>query len=106
MLHLVHTRRDFAQLKASSWEESQDLQAVSREAISLTEYDGDEHSIAFDNVDLEDYEAAWSVLQAVSMDPTYLKKTAYNFFTLIRLGNKYSQRDPVRIASLSINLSC
>jgi hypothetical protein len=106
MLYLVHARGDFAQLKASSWEESRDLQAVSREAISLTEYDGDERSIAFENIDLEDYEAAWSILQAISMDSTYLKKTAYNLFTLIRLGNKYSRRGPVRVALLSINRSC
>ena len=37
----------------------------------------------------EKYEAAWSILQATSMDLKYLATTEYNFFDLIRHGNTF-----------------
>lgn len=106
MLHLVHARKDFKKLDSTSWAVINDRQALSREAIALTEHDGDEASIIFDSIDLEEYEAAWSVLQAVCMDATYVKKTAYNLFTLIRLGNVFAHREPVRPTSPLRALPC
>lgn len=46
-------------------------------------------------MELEDHEAAWAVLQVISMEPTYMSKTAYNLFTLFSTGNAFEKSDPV-----------
>lgn len=94
MLYLVQISDEFSTLDSSSWENIEDRGAISRKAISLNEYSGD--SVPLYNIDLENYEAAWSVLQAVSMDPAYAKPTAYNLFTLLAQGNTFSKQQPVR----------
>jgi hypothetical protein len=96
MMHLVEARPDFAQLDDDSWEDITNRGSVSRAAITLTEYGGDGDLFTPDGFLQQDYEAAWSVLQAVSMDSTYLTRTEYNLFTLIRQGNEFSVYEPVR----------
>ncbi len=98
--HLVQTRYEFKQLVASSWEDVTIRESVGHSA-TLTRPDGYEDIFLSRFADLEDYEAAWGVLQAVSMDRTYLKKTEYNLFTLIRLGNSFSRQDQV-LSKISI----
>lgn len=92
IMHLIKTRSEFSMLSSSTWEDTSIRESVSRSAISLDQYEMDELLI---NVILQDYEALWAVLQLVSMDRTYLSKTAYNLFSLIRLGNSCSQNDRV-----------
>jgi len=96
MMHLVEARPDFAQLDDESWGDITNRGSVSRAAITLTEYGGDGDLFTPDDFLQQDYEAAWSVLQAVSMDSAYLTKTEYNLFTLIRQGNEFSVYEPVR----------
>jgi hypothetical protein len=93
MVHLVQTNNEFSRLDASSWTDVTKRHLISREAISTSQYNGDITIIS--GMNLEDYESAWSVLQAVSMDPTYIKPTTYNLFTLLDLGNKFSKQQPV-----------
>jgi hypothetical protein len=95
MMHLVEARPDFAQLDDASWDDITNRGSVSRAAITLTEYGGDGDTFTPDGFLQQDYEAAWSVLQAVSMDSTYLTKTEYNLFTLLRQGNEFSVYEPV-----------
>ncbi len=95
--HLVHTRHEFKQLTATSWEDVTIRESVSRSATAFTDLDRYDDIFLSRGADLEDYETAWSILQAVSMDRTYLKKTEYNFFTLIQLGNSFSREDQVMI---------
>jgi hypothetical protein len=95
MMHLVEARPDFAQLDDASWDDITNRGSVSRAAITLTEYGGDGDTFTPDGFLQQDYEAAWSVLQAVSMDSTYLAKTEYNLFTLLRQGNEFSVYEPV-----------
>lgn len=102
MLHLVQTSNEFSTLESSSWEVTEERKEISRKAISLNEYNDD--SAPLDSIDFENYEAAWSVLQAVSMDPTYTKPTAYNLFTLLAQGNAFSKQQPVRGHTLLRNL--
>ncbi|KAG4443108.1 hypothetical protein IFR05_001434 [Cadophora sp. M221] len=59
-----------------------------------TDYWKCDESTDSQNIDLGDYEAAWSALQAVTMDQVYLAKTAYNLFTLFSLGNTFSKSEP------------
>jgi hypothetical protein len=95
MMHLVEARPDFAQLDDASWDDITNRGSVSRAAITLTEYGGDGDTFTPDGFLQQDYEAAWSVLQAVSMDQTYLTTTEYNLFTLLRQGNEFSVYEPV-----------
>lgn len=93
ILHLMKTSDKFAKLDSTSWESVEARRVVSREAISLAEYGSDSAEVS--SIDLEDYEAAWSVLQAVSMDPAYAKATTYNLFTLLALGKSFTkQQEP------------
>lgn len=92
MLNLVLTRDDFFQLAESSWEDTARRESLASSGSSSVQYD---QSTDSQMIDLEDYEAAWSVLQAVSMDRVYLAKTAYNLFTLLSLGNSFSKSEPV-----------
>ncbi|KAH9215926.1 hypothetical protein DL95DRAFT_388239 [Leptodontidium sp. 2 PMI_412] len=91
MLNLVLTRDDFFQLAESSWEDTARRESLASSGSSSVQYD---QSTDSQKIDLEDYEAAWSVLQAVSMDRVYLTKTAYNLFTLLSLGNSFSKSEP------------
>jgi hypothetical protein len=95
MMHLVEARPDFAQLDDASWDDITNRGSVSRAAITMTEYGGDGDTFTPDGFLQQDYEAAWSVLQAVSMDSIYLTKTEYNLFTLLRQGNEFSVYEPV-----------
>jgi hypothetical protein len=101
MLHLVHTSDQFSRLTSTTWDNLDERKAISRKAISLDEYSGD--SATLSAIDVEDHEAAWSILQAVSMDPTYVKFTAYNLFTLLALGNKFSNEEPVSNSMKMVN---
>ncbi|KAE9364605.1 hypothetical protein N431DRAFT_354919 [Stipitochalara longipes BDJ] len=94
MMHLVEARPDFAQLDDASWDDITNRGSVSRAAITMTEYGGDGDTFTPDGFLQQDYEAAWSILQAVSMDSTYLTKTEYNLFTLLRQGNEFSVYEP------------
>ncbi|PMD37324.1 hypothetical protein L207DRAFT_73683 [Hyaloscypha variabilis F] len=94
MMHLVEARPDFAQLDDASWDDITNRGSVSRAAITMTEYGGDGDTFTPDGFLQQDYEAAWSVLQAVSMDSIYLTKTEYNLFTLLRQGNEFSVYEP------------
>lgn len=91
ILHLIHTVDDFKLLSGPIWENTSSRESISRSAISLERHQGDMAT----EIDLEDYESAWAVLQLVSMDSIYLTKTAYNIFSLMRLGNRYSKIDQV-----------
>jgi hypothetical protein len=100
MMHLVEARPDFAQLDDTAWDDISNRESVSeaasREAaMTSSEYGGDGDTFTPEGFLQQDYEAAWSVLQAVSMDPTYLTKTEYNLFTLLRQGNEFSVYEPV-----------
>ncbi len=95
MMHLVEARPDFAQLDDASWDDITNRESVSEAAMASSEYDGDEDTFTPEGFLQQDYEAAWSVMQAVSMDPTYLTKTDYNLFTLLRQGNEFSVYEPV-----------
>lgn len=95
IVYLMRTRSEFAMLLSSIWEDTSKRESISRAAILLDQFEMDETLI--DHL-LPEYEAAWAVLQLVSMDRTYLAKTAYNMFTLIRQGNSYvSVNDQVRL---------
>ncbi|CZR56777.1 uncharacterized protein PAC_06666 [Phialocephala subalpina] len=93
IMHLIKTRSEFAMLLSSTWENTSIRESISHSAISLDQYEMDE--LLIDAI-LVDYEALWAVLQLVSMDRTYLMKTAYNLFSLIRVGNYCSQNDRTR----------
>jgi hypothetical protein len=105
-MHLVEARPDFAQLDDASWDDITNRGSVSRAAITLTEYGGDGDTFTPDGFLQQDYEAAWSVLQAVSMDPTYLTRTEYNLFTLLRQGNEFSVYEPVSASFFSSCSHC
>ncbi|KAH7324047.1 hypothetical protein BKA65DRAFT_511966 [Rhexocercosporidium sp. MPI-PUGE-AT-0058] len=90
MLHLVLTRDDFFQLAESSWEDTARRESLALSGSSSLQHDDNTDS---QKIGLEDYEAAWSALQAISMDRVYLTRTAYNLFTLLRLGNAFSRSD-------------
>lgn len=103
MMYLVEARPDFAQLDDASWDDITTRESMSEAAMTSTEYGGDGYTftggdggtLTPEGFLQQDYEAAWSVLQAVSMDPTYLMKTEYNLFTLLRQGNEFSVYEPV-----------
>lgn len=101
IMHLMKTRSEFTMLLSSTWEDISLRESLSRAAISLDQYEMDE--LLIDAV-LQDYEALWAVLQLVSMDKTYLMKTAYNLFSLIRYGNSCSEQDRVSIPIFKRNL--
>ncbi|KAL2062626.1 hypothetical protein VTL71DRAFT_5698 [Oculimacula yallundae] len=89
ILNLVRTRDDFCRLDDTSWDDTARREYLAMSGSSSVQYEG-----SGDGFKLQDYEAAWSALQAISMDRVHLSKTAYNLFTLIRLGNSFSKYDP------------
>ncbi|KAK0123923.1 hypothetical protein ONS95_008913 [Cadophora gregata] len=91
MIHLVRTRNDFARLSESSWEDTARRESLSLSGSSFIEHDG---NAEIPTLHLADYEAPWAVLQVVSMDTAYMSKTAFNLFSLIRLGNDFSKSEP------------
>jgi hypothetical protein len=99
ILGLVLERDDFAQLRNESWDDISCRGSVSRAATTIPQ-DPDRITHFANESTLEDYEAAWSVLQAVSMDPKYMMRTEYNLFRLIRRGNEFSRNESVSIAYL------
>jgi hypothetical protein len=99
ILGLVLDRADFAQLRNESWDDISCRGSVSR-AATTTPQDTDRITPFANESTSEDYEAAWSVLQAVSMDPKYMMRTEYNLFRLIRRGNEFSRNESVSITFL------
>jgi hypothetical protein len=99
ILGLVLDRADFAQLKNEAWDDITCRESVSRAATTMPQ-DLDRITPFANESSLEDYEAAWSVLQAVSMDPKYMMRTEYNLFRLIRRGNEFSRNESVSIIFL------
>ena len=93
ILHLVKARDDFSKLADSSWENLEGRGSLCREAAST--YALTEKDLPGETLPLEEYEAAWALLQAVAMDAKYLGRTEYNLFTLMKLGNRFSKEDPV-----------
>ncbi|KUJ17295.1 uncharacterized protein LY89DRAFT_684376 [Mollisia scopiformis] len=93
IMHLIHHLADFKSLSGPAWENLSFRESITRSATSLERFEGDP---AIYGIDLQDYEAAWAILQLVSMDHIYLTKTAYNLFSLLRLGNCYAKHDPTR----------
>ncbi|PVH76538.1 hypothetical protein DL98DRAFT_291287 [Cadophora sp. DSE1049] len=91
MIHLVRTRDDFAQLSESSWGDTSRRESLGLSGSSFVQYDENAEIPA---IELEDYEAAWAVLQVISMDPAYMSKTAYNLFSLIGSGNTFAKSEP------------
>jgi hypothetical protein len=92
---LAKTRDDFLDLEESSWQDIGKRESISRAATSFEQYNGDVSEL---NVTSEDYEAPWSVLQAISMDMTYLTRTTFNLFSLIRLGNVFAKSEQVCVS--------
>ena len=56
------------------------------------------------NNTINDFEAPWYLLLAISVEPSYLGKTEYNFFQLIRAGNQFSRIDAVSLKPHRFNL--
>jgi hypothetical protein len=94
--HLVQTRIDFAELADLSWGDVGERKSVSQAATVFINFGDENDPFRSGNISLEDYEATWSVLQAIAMDSGYLTETEYNLFTLIRYGNRHSKVVPVR----------
>jgi hypothetical protein len=92
--YLVTSQSSFDKLEDESWELIGARKFLGEEASSHSN-SVDSKTVFGNDRALEDFEAPWSLLQAVSMDSKYLGETRYNFFTLIRLGNKYSRVEPV-----------
>jgi len=92
MIHLIRTNDDFARLSESSWEDTARRESLGLSGSSFVQYDENAEMPA---IELEDYEAAWAVLQVISMEPAYMSKTAYNLFTLLSTGNAFAKSEPV-----------
>jgi hypothetical protein len=56
------------------------------------------------NNTINEFEVPWYLLLAISVEPSYLGKTEYNFFQLIRAGNQFSRIDPVSLKPRRFNL--
>ena len=54
---------------------------------------------------MENFEALWYVLYAISVEPIYVSPTEYNLVTLIRLSNKFSHGEQVSHLESPFNLS-
>jgi len=93
ILHLVNARDDFSKLANSSWDNLDIRGSLCLEASST--HDLTENCLSGENSALEEYEAAWALLQAMAMGTKYLGRTEYNPFTLLKLGDRFSKDDPV-----------
>ena len=104
--YLVLYQNSFRQLSDESWENIETRKFLGQESSSHSNTVDNKTVFPGDDRTLEDFVAPWSLLQAASTDPTYLGETRYNFFTLIRLGNKYSRAEPVGpldVTSFAVN---
>lgn len=92
----MQTRIDFAELADLSWGDVGERKSISQAATVFIDFGDENDPFRRGKISLEDYEAPWSVLQAIAMDSGYLTETEYNLFTLIRYGNRHSKVVPVR----------
>lgn len=88
--HLIETNPYFSCLYDFVWDSKSAKVRLANEARAVALPAGQFTPLHNPNARIEDFEAPWYILQAISTEPTYLAETKYNFFTLIKLGNKFS----------------
>lgn len=95
MFKLVKSDNCFARLLGSAWADPAQRHATALTASSPEPADSENILVDGKWVQIQDYEAVWSIFQAIIMDAKYLTPTEYNLFDLIRVGNECLRDEPV-----------
>ena len=90
--YMLQLNKDFAEAK--SWDDTSLRHFLSVEAAK-NQRDTCENSRSEMLSMFHDFHLPWRLLQIVATSEVYEKRTAYNLFALLRIGNEYSHTDPV-----------
>jgi hypothetical protein len=92
ILAVVNSQPDIQNYQADAWDNLEKRRALGLVVATLNEVPEDS---AVATMPTTNYEACWSVLQLLSMDPVYMSATKYNFFELLKLGYGLASQQPV-----------
>lgn len=103
ILNVVHTEPDFYSYEPEAWDRLDRREELGMAAASVHEFHEDDQNLG-QRVSTHNFEACWSILQILSMEPAYLGATKYNLFSLFRLGNGLSVQQPVSNQLSQLNM--